>query len=94
MEILIFKSKLKTLERLMTMNEIVVEGFNKTGNKFSVQVNGSKGYLNDITISCEGTQKSGANVIGIADLFTEDGRIKDEIVSIFHSDENGVRIEI
>lgn len=94
MERLILKLKLSQLEHLVTINEILVEGFNKTGNKFRVEINGSKGYMSHIEIACEGTQKERNNIIWANDLFTEKGRIANKTVSIYHSNKNGVRVEL
>ena len=94
MEKLILKLKLNQLEHLSTINDILFDGYRKTGNKFRVEFNGSKGYMDHIEIACEGTQTKRNNIIRAKDLFTEEGWVSSETVSIYHSNENGVRVEI
>jgi hypothetical protein len=94
MEKLIVKFNLKELEYLDIVNAIIVIGYRQTGNKFAVEFNGSKGYLSNIVISCEGNQKERNNIIWIEDLRTKGGKFKSKMVSIFHSEENGIRVAV
>ncbi len=94
METLIAKFKLPIIENLTILEFIVASGFKKTGNKFSVEFNGSKGYLSNITISCEGHQKENNNIIWVENLMTTKGALKKKTVSIYHSHENGVRVDV
>lgn len=41
------------LKNFDTLERITTGGYEKTGLKFSVHLNGSKGYLDNIEISCE-----------------------------------------
>jgi len=94
METLIAKFKLPMIENLSLVNVIVSKGYRKTGNKFSVEFNGSKGYLSNIEISCEGTQKERNNVIWVENLTTKKGSLKSKMVEIYHSEENGIRVSV
>jgi len=76
------------------IEEIVSAGYNKTGNKFSVIFNGSKGYLDNIEFVCEGKQKDGINYIHIDSIRNQKGLPINKMVSVYHSEENGVRIEV
>lgn len=68
--------------------------YHATGNKFSFEFNGSKGYLSNIEISCEGVQKERNNIIWIESLTNKNGTLKSKLVSIYHSEETGVRVEV
>jgi len=92
MEKLIIKFNLSSLFNLI--QAIVRIGFIQTGNKFSVVFNGSKGYLSNVEIVCEGFQKQRNNVIWIEQLTTKKGYLMSKIVSVFYSEENGIRIQI
>ena len=94
METLIAKFKLPMIENLSLVKAIVSVGYIETGNKFSVEFNGSKGYLSNIEISCEGFQKERNNVIWVENLTTKKGFLKSKMVEIYHSEENGVRISV
>jgi hypothetical protein len=94
MEKLIVKFNLKMLESLDLLNSIVAIGYRQTGNKFSVEFNGSKGYMSNVVISCEGVQKERNNIIWIENLLTKNGKLKSTMVEIYHSEENGVRVAV
>ncbi len=94
MEKLIVKFNLKMLESLDLLNSIVAIGYRQTGNKFSIEFNGSKGYMSNVVISCEGAQKERNNIILIENLLTKNGKLKSTMVEIYHSEENGVRIAV
>jgi len=93
-EQLICKFKLPMISNLEMVNVIVSLGYRKTFQKFEVTFWGSKGYLNHISISCEGRQKPGENIIELFGLLTTRNQLKKKMVHIFHSAANGVRIEI
>jgi hypothetical protein len=93
-EQLIINFKLPMINNLSLVNVIVRHGYKLTGNKFSIDFNGSKGYLSHIEISCEGSQKERNNIIWIEDLRTKKGTLKSKSVKIYHSEINGIRIEI
>jgi len=94
MEKIIVKFNLKMLESTDVVNAIIATGYRQTGNKFSVEFNGSKGYMSNIVISCEGVQKERNNIIWIENLLTKGGKFKSKMVEIYHSEENGVRVAI
>lgn len=79
------------IENLSLVNAIVCLGYRKTEQKFTVAFHGSKGYLSNIQISCEGYQ-SADNRIFVERLINKNGRLKSVMVNVFHSDENGVRL--
>ena len=90
-EQLLLKFKLPMIQDLSLVNSIVSIGYRKTGNKFTVAFNGSKGYLSNIEISCEGYQKE-ENRIFVESLQNKDGSLKSIMVNLFYSDKNGVRL--
>ena len=75
---------------------ILKMGYAKTGLKFHMTFNGSKGYLSNITIGCELNQNPELNQrIMIESLENKDGSLmKRKTVEIYHSPENGVRVEV
>lgn len=70
---------------LGAIERVCRKGYEITGNKFSINFNGSKGYLDNIEISCEGVQKSSTNRIDIHNIKMA--------YSIYHSEEVGVIIK-
>ena len=70
---------------------LCVRGYRETGNKFSISFNGSKGYLSNFEISCEGYQKA-ENRIFVENLYNKDRTLKSIMINVFHSEENGVRL--
>ncbi len=90
-EQVLIRFKLPMIQNLEIVSSIVSLGYRKTGNKFSVSFNGSKGYLSNIEISCEGYQKE-ENRIFVESLRNKDGSLKSIMVNLFYSDENGVRL--
>ena len=79
---------------IFTLANIVTEGYNNTGMKFSITFNGSKGYLDNIEISCEGKQKSTNNIIQTVEFITEEGKLEDKTICVFYSEEEGVTVVI
>lgn len=78
----------------MSFVELIVSIlYKKTGNKFSVYFNGSKGYLSNIEIVGEGFQKED-NRIFIESLRNKNGSLKSVMVNVFYSDENGIRLSV
>ena len=63
-----------------------------TGNKISIIFNGSKGYLDNIELSCEGNQKEGINIINLYDITLKRNQISKKQINIFYSNEEGIRI--
>ena len=94
-EKLILQFKLPMITNLSFIEQIVKQGYEKTGNKFTVSFNGSKGYLDNIEITCEGIQlPTNHNRIVVYNCTKRDGSLINANVRIFHSEENGVRISI
>ncbi|MGJ1335690.1 MULTISPECIES: hypothetical protein [Sphingobacterium] len=94
-EYLLMKFELQYLEQLHFMGLVCQYCYRETGNKFSIQINGSKGYLSSIEILCEGAQKPGANVISLDKLITRSGKlVKGKYVHILYSEENGIRCSV
>lgn len=94
MEKTIVKFNLKMLESIDLVDAIVAIGYSATGNKFSVEFNGSKGYMSNIVISCEGNQKERNNIIWIENLRTKGGKFKSKMVEVFYSEDAGVRVAV
>lgn len=90
-EQLLLKFKLPMIQDLSMVDTIVSMGYRKTGNKFTVAFNGSKGYLSNIEISCEGHQKED-NRIFVERLRNKNGSLKSIMVNLFYSDKNGIRL--
>lgn len=93
-EILVTEFLVHEIMDIMTVNRIVIQGYEKTGNKFSVNFNGSKGYLSNVEIIAEGTQKERNNFILIEQIDFRNAKRKKLKASIYHSDQNGVRINL
>lgn len=94
MEKRVMKFKLPLLENLSAVEAMVRIGYQETGNKFDVVFAGSKGYLDHIAISCEGHQGEQNNRIDVARLRTKAGRLRSVDVRVYHSEKNGVRVEV
>jgi hypothetical protein len=90
-EQLLMRFKLPSIESLSMIEAIVSMSYRKTGNKFSVIFNGSKGYLDNIEIACEGNQTE-ENRLFVENLRNKDGRLKSIMVNLFYSDKNGIRV--
>ena len=88
-ETLILKTELSDVFRPDSIRLLCEIGYEKTGNKFSVEFHGSKGYLSHLEISCEGFQNENNRIF---DLFNKDGSVKKKILNIYHSATNGVRL--
>lgn len=93
-EFLVEKFKLPMLMDLEMVQGLVSWGYHITGNKFHVSFNGSKGYLSHIEIGCEGRQSDGENIIWMNGLRTQRGQLRSKMVSIYYSEEKGVRVHI
>lgn len=90
-EKLVLKFKLPHIENISLVECLCAVGYRETGNKFSVAFNGSKGYLDNIEISCEGYQKAD-NRLTLYHLRNKNRSLKSVMVNIFYSDENGIRL--
>ncbi len=90
-EQLLMRFKLPMIISLSLIDSIVTMGYRKTGNKFSISFNGSKGYLSNIEISCEGYQHE-ENRIFVENLRTKTGSLPAIMVNIFYSERNGIRL--
>lgn len=85
--------QLPMIENVSIIEAICSLGYSETGNKFSVNFNGSKGYLDNIEISCEGVQKEN-NRINVNEFRNKNRTFKKKQVNVYYSEENGVRISI
>jgi len=95
-EQIIIRFNLNTLQATSAFHfaeMIAMVGYRKTHNKWFVYFHGSKGYLTNVEISCEGEQ-SANNRINLDTLHTKAGKLKSIMVNIYHSEENGVRITL
>lgn len=90
-EKLIFKTDLVNIFHPYLCHILLREGFKKTGNKFSIHINGSKGYLHNIEIDAEGTQVEN-NRISCNDIFKKGFYVKKKTLNVFHSESKGVRL--
>lgn len=93
MKTLIAKFNLPMITDFDLIQYIASEGYKLTGNKFTVEFNGSKGYLSHITIHCEGFQPERNNIIWLDNLLTKKRTLKSKIISVFYNEENGISIE-
>ena len=85
--------KLPYLEDFTFIGMLVGHIYRQTNCKCSVSFNGSKGYLDHIEISCEGNQMH-ENRISFFGNITKQGKFKAIEVKIYHSDTEGLRIEL
>ena len=90
-ETLILKTQLSNLFNPHIIHRLCRDGHRKTGNKFSLEFHGSKGYLSHLEISCEGYQKEDNRLFGI---FNKDGGIKKKVINVYQSEKNGVRLSV
>lgn len=90
-EKVILRFKLPQVTSKSLIEILCVHGYRETGNKFFISFNGSKGYLSNFEISCEGYQKA-ENRIFIENLYNKDRSLKSIMVNVFYSDEFGVRL--
>ena len=90
-EKVILRFKLPQITSKSLIEILCVHGYRETGNKFSISFNGSKGYLSNVEISCEGFQKAD-NRIFVESLYNKDRSLKSIMVNVFYSDEFGVRL--
>lgn len=71
--------------------------YEDVGFKLQISFNGSKGYLSNISFSCEGSQSNQENrrvFLKVNDTLNKDGSIKKKIwIRLFHSNENGLTIK-
>ena len=91
MEKLLTHFPLPYLQDFSFVEGLIQSLYRITDYKFSVIFNGSKGYLSNIQIECEGTQGE-ENRIFVERLRNADGSFKKIRVNIFHSEENGLRV--
>lgn len=90
-EKVILSFKLPQITSKSLIEILCVHGYRETGNKFSISFNGSKGYLSNFEISCEGYQKAD-NRIFVENLYNKDRSLKSIMVNVFYSDEFGIRL--
>lgn len=90
-ETLILSTKLCYLFDPQIIQHLCRNGFRKTGNKFTLQFHGSKGYLSHLSIYCEGHQTENNSLF---DIFNKDGTVKKKVINVYHSETNGVRVSL
>ncbi|HRZ96024.1 MAG TPA: hypothetical protein P5084_00595 [Paludibacter sp.] len=90
----LFSADLKHFQNFSTIDFICTYCYRETGNKFWIAFHGSKGYLSNIEISCEGIQKFDTNRIFVENYRNKDRSFKKKYVSIYYSDECGVVITL
>lgn len=90
-ETLIIKTELSNLFDPIIIRMICSEGYLKTGCKFSIVFNGSKGYLSNLQVICEGVQKEENRIF---DFFNKNMSVKKKVVNIYHSHANGIRLSL
>lgn len=93
MEILIARFKLPLIKDFSTIAMLCQVGYNKTYHKFSVVFNGSKGYISNMAIYCEG-QKSDECFVFLEQLKKKSGGYKNVDVNVFFSEGKGVRVSV
>ena len=90
-EKLIYRFKLIDINNWDILKAICEEGYNKTGLKFSIRFEGSKGYLSHIEISCQGRNDDDNKIFVRGGL----DNLPDYImVNIFYSDVYGSRLSL
>ena len=88
-ETLILSTQLSNLFNPTLIHYLCRDGYRKTGNKFSIEFSGSKGYLSHLSIHCEGFQKEENRIF---EIFNKNGSVKKKIINVYHSELNGVRL--
>lgn len=86
--------KLPSISKFEIINAISIIGYRTTGNKFSVNFCGSKGYLSHIEISCEGVQKEDTNRIVISEFLTKRNTLMNKTINVWHSEDSGIIITV
>lgn len=93
-EKLVCRFNLRSIGKLETLEAIITSGYNQTGNKFTVSIHGSKGYLSHICISCEGQQKAENRLFFQQPIKDSRGRFKPLKINVFHAETSGVRLSV
>ena len=76
------------------IDEFTREGYLLTGNKVSVEFNGSKGYLGSISFDSEGKPSSKNRIMMLDKFLDDDGGLKDNQVTIHHDPELGISVDV
>lgn len=92
--VLIHTFTLKDVTKTNFIEEICTKGYYLTNNKFMVFFNGSKGYISNIAIRCEGLQAEDNNIIWVEQLQDSYGRFLKKNVYVYWNKEKGVIIEV
>lgn len=92
MEKIILSFQLGALHNMDNINNILKDCYKKTGQKFSINFNGSKGYLDNIEITSEGDNLS-ENSIEYA-LLVQTPNYNTIGIHIYYSRDKGVRVEV
>ena len=90
-EQLLIKFKLNEILNFILIDNIVSICYNKTGKKFNVIFNGSKGYISNIEIRCECMQLE-ENRIFLTNYVNKNGSLKKINVNVFYSKDVGIRL--
>lgn len=90
----IMKFQLAYLDSVQFIAMFVDVAYRETGNKFSVEWCGSKGYLSHLQINAEGYQPEDTNRIWAKDLFTKKGDFRKKTLTVSYSYENGVCLKV
>lgn len=90
-ETLIASFKLPLIKDFSTVAMLCCVGYIKTNRKFSVNFHGSKGYVSNVEISCEG-QQTNECLIFLESFTKQSGGYKSVKVNVYHSEEQGVRV--
>ncbi len=91
-EILIDRLTPEELCNVQRSSHILGVGYRKTGNKFRISINGSRGYLCDISISCEMNNGVYNNKVRRGEIYTSKGRYRKRKINIYHSHSHGIRV--
>lgn len=94
-EKLIMKLQIEDLANWFFIKVLPSVFYRETGEKLDLTFVGSKGYLSHIELSCEGIQTGRTNIIWLDDkTVTKQGRrLKKKKLEIWHSHENGIRVQ-
>tara|TARA_Y100000034_G_C6690045_1_gene303810 strand:- start:47 stop:448 length:402 start_codon:yes stop_codon:yes gene_type:complete len=92
-EILVIKTQLKNIFIPSFIELLCYLGYRETGNKFSISYHGSKGYLNNLSIECEGIQKANNKILR-DEIFTKKRSVRKTLINIFHSEAEGIRLSL
>ena len=91
MKKLIAEIELSLIDSIHAINDFLAQAYEKTGQKFSVNFNGSKGYLHNVEITCEGKQSTDFNNRVYHPEFSD---TINKTLRVYYDKQKGVKVEL